>query len=256
MSRISDDRRRVLVVSADGDTAAGVREALQAAGDFVWCGWATDMAGVRRLPPELDADVVVTDVAVPGPGGNGVVAALATALPRTPVVVWTHTSDPGPLLAALRSGVYGYVLADDGLAGLVDVLRAAAGGRLAFGDRALALVCEALGRPAPAPNVVPTPRATRVTVESASLHATAALTGPDTPLDAGDVVEELTRRELQVMSKLGLGLDNRAIGSQLGISVGTVTGYVRRIRDKLGARSRGELIAMSARLGEGSAAAS
>ena len=93
-------------------------------------------------------------------------------------------------------------------------------------------------------------------VESASLHAAASLTDSDTPLDAADVVEELTRRELQVLSKLGLGLDNRAIGSQLGLSVGTVTGYVRRIREKLGARTRGELITMSARLGESSAAAS
>lgn len=256
MSRISDDRRRVLVVSADGDTAAAVREAMQVAGDFVWCGWARDMDDVRRLPFELDADVVVTDVVLPGPGGDGVVAALAAALPGTPVVVWTHTQAPRPLVSALRSGVFGYVLADDGLDTLVDVLRSVVAGRLAFGDRALELVCEALGRPAPAAAVAPVPRTVRVTVESASLNATAALTDPDTPLDAADVVEELTRREQQVMSKLGLGLDNRAIGRQLGISVGTVTGYVKRVREKLGVRSRGELVAMSARLGEDTAAAS
>lgn len=256
MSRITDDRSRVLVVCADGDTAAAVRGALQAAGDFVWCGWATDMASVRRLPPDLGADVVVTDVAVPGPGGGAVVSTLAAAFPRTPLVVWTLTLSPRPLLAALREGVFGYVNVDDGLDALVDALRAALAGRIALGDRALESACEALGRPASTAVPPLNRRTTRVIVESASLHAAASLTDSDTPLDAADVVEELTRRELQVLSKLGLGLDNRAIGSQLGLSVGTVTGYVRRIREKLGARTRGELITMSARLGESSAAAS
>lgn len=254
MTRITDERRRVLVVSADGDTAAGVRQALQACGDFVWCGWATDMSSVRRLIHEVEPDLVVTDVVVPGPGGTAVVSTLASSLPGTPLVVWTHTNSPEPLLAALRAGVHGYALADDGLASLVDVLDTAAAGRLGFSALALDLMAESLGRPHS--TNAPAPHTARVIVESASLHATAALTDADTPLDAGDVVEELTRRELQVMSGLGLGLDNRTIGTQLGISVATVTGYVKRIREKLGVRSRGELIAMSARLGEDSAAAS
>ncbi|MFN8105467.1 MAG: response regulator transcription factor [Acidimicrobiia bacterium] len=254
MTKITDARRRVLVVSADADTAAGVREALQASGEFVWCGWATDMTAVRRLARESEPDLVVTDVVVPGPGGSAVVSTLAASLPGTPLVVWTHTHAPDPLRVALCAGVHGYVVVDDGLAALADALAAAATGRLGFGDLALELMAECLGRP---PSVTaPAPHTARVIVETASLHATAALTDSDTPLDAGDVVEELTHRELQVMSGLGRGLDNRTIGSQLGISVATVTGYVKRIREKLGVRSRGELIAMSARLGEDSAAAS
>lgn len=254
MGKITDHRLRVLVVGADGDTAAAVRQALQAAGDLVWCGWAVDMAAVRRMSLAADADLVVTEVTVPGPGGADVVPTLAALLPHTPVVVWTQTHATGPLLDALRAGVHGYVLADDGLPALVDALRNAASGRLCFGARALEMVAEALGRPAS--RLTPVQRPARVIVESASLQTAAILTDPETPLDAGDVVEELTRREQQVMSGLGLGLDNRAIGNQLGISVATVTGYVRRVRTKLGARSRGELIAMSARLREDSAAAS
>lgn len=254
MSRITDNRRRVLVVTADGDTAASLRQALQAAGDLVWCGWATDIASARHLPAALEPDLIVTDVAVPGRDGRDVVAALAAASPHTPLVVWTHTRARDVLLASLRCGIHGYVLADDGLTALVDALRAASRGRMSCSAGAIEMMAAALGRPdAPA---TPLGRPTRTIVESASLQAAATLTDADTPLHADDVVAELTTRELEVMERLGRGLDNGTIGCQLGISVTTVTAHVRRVRAKLGARSRGELIAMSARLGEGSAAAS
>lgn len=254
MSRITDDRRRVLVVTADGDTAAALRQALQAAGDLVWCGWATDVEAARHLPATLDPDLIVSDVAVPGRGGREVITAVATAAPDTPIVVWTHTRSREALVSSLRCGVHGYVLADDGLPALIDALRAAASGRMSCGAGAIEAMAAALGRPdGPTTPVV---RPTRTIVESASLQAAATLTDADTPLHADDVVAELTTRELEVMERLGRGLDSGTIGCQLGISATTVTAYTRRIRGKLGARSRGELIAMSARLGEGSAAAS
>lgn len=254
MSRITDDRHRVLVVTADGDTAASLRQALQAAGDLAWCGWATDIASARLLPPALDPDLIVTDVAVPGPGGRAVVTAVTQAAPGTPVVVWTHTWSPEALTSSLACGIHGYVLADDGLTSLVDALRSAARGRMSCSAGAIEIMAAALGRPETP--TVPTTRTARTIVESASLQAAAILTDADTPLHAEDVVEELTARELQVMQRLGRGLDNSTIGRELGINATTVTAYVRRIRSKLGARTRGELISMSARLGEGSAAAS
>jgi len=252
MSRIRDDRTRVLVVTADEEAASIIRQTMQRDQEFVWCGWATDMTTASRLPKELVPDVVVSDVFLPGLGGAGVVEQLVSNTPRIPVVVLTHRDDVAALLAAVKAGAYGYVIYGDGLAHLDQALRRAMSGKLYFSDSALELMTAELGRAAPAE--LPAATEARTIVASASLHAAATLTDSDTPLHADDVVEELTPRELQVMGKLALGLDNRTIGRHLGISDGTVSTYVKRIREKLGARSRGELMAMSARLGTRSVA--
>lgn len=246
MSRIEDDRCRVLVIGADDVTASFTRQALQCSDRFVWCGWATTAAAARRLLDDLAPDAVVTDVFLPGPGGAEIVAEVVASRPEVPVIVLTHRSDPAPLRAALRAGVHGYVVYGDGLAELVTGLSRAVEGRLHFSDSALELLASELGRPEG--TRVPQAREARSIVASASLQAAATLTDADTPLPADDVVEELTPREIQVVSELALGLDNQAIGRRLGISDGTVSTYVRRIREKLGARNRGELMAMSARL--------
>ena len=55
---------------------------------------------------------------------------------------------------------------------------------------------------------------------------------------AAEVRETLSARELEVFELLATGLTNAEIGHELGIALNTVKQHVRRIYDKLGARSR------------------
>jgi two-component system nitrate/nitrite response regulator NarL len=68
---------------------------------------------------------------------------------------------------------------------------------------------------------------------------------------AGDdaLVEPLTPRESEVLQLVAEGLTNRRIGERLGISEHTAKFHVNAILGKLGARTRGEAIALAARLG-------
>ncbi len=59
----------------------------------------------------------------------------------------------------------------------------------------------------------------------------------------------LTRREADVLCFLGEGQSNRAIASELGISIGTVKTHVRGIMSKLSARNRTEVVSVAARRG-------
>jgi DNA-binding NarL/FixJ family response regulator len=54
--------------------------------------------------------------------------------------------------------------------------------------------------------------------------------------------ESLTERELEVLSQVGKGYTNKAIGVQLGISDRTVQGHLAKIYGKLQANSRTEAV--------------
>jgi LuxR family maltose regulon positive regulatory protein len=58
----------------------------------------------------------------------------------------------------------------------------------------------------------------------------------------GDLVESLTRRELDVLGLLAAGLSNRQIAEKLILSVGTVKFYVHAVMEKLGVQSRTQAI--------------
>ena len=60
---------------------------------------------------------------------------------------------------------------------------------------------------------------------------------------------ELTPREREVLGLLALGLPNKGIGAELGISDHTVKFHVNSILGKLGAQSRTEAVARATRMG-------
>ena len=64
-----------------------------------------------------------------------------------------------------------------------------------------------------------------------------------------EVVEELTRREIQVLEFLAEGLPNKAIASRLGISDQTVKFHVAAITSKLGAVNRTDAVRRAVRRG-------
>jgi DNA-binding NarL/FixJ family response regulator len=61
--------------------------------------------------------------------------------------------------------------------------------------------------------------------------------------------ESLTEREVQVLSEVAQGTQNREIARHLSISQDTVKSHLRRIFDKLGARDRAEALAIAIRRG-------
>ncbi len=73
---------------------------------------------------------------------------------------------------------------------------------------------------------------------------------PPPPMSSGlTSMEPLTPRELEVLEQLALGLSNKDIASQLGMSPHTAKFHVNSLISKLGATSRTEVVAMAARAG-------
>ena len=96
------------------------------------------------------------------------------------------------------------------------------------------------------------PSITNVTVDPAiavRLFSAEAARPPAALLDTAEGGEELTPREVEVLSLLSEGIPNKTIARRLGISEHTVKFHVGSVLSKLGASSRTEAVTIAARRG-------
>ncbi len=201
-------KTRVLLVDDHAVVRAGIRAVVAAEPDMEVVGEAADGPTALALVADLDPDVVVADVSMPGMSGVELTTRLRAAAPARKVVVLTVHEDMGYLRAVLEAGAAGYVpkraAADD----LVRALRTVAAGG--------AYVDPVLGAAAAAPSA------------------------------ASPAAVELSDREAEVVKLIALGYSNKEIAARLALSVKTVETYKARSLEKLGVRSRVGLVQYAA----------
>jgi two-component system nitrate/nitrite response regulator NarL len=196
------------VLLADDNLALrrGVREALEADG-FVVVAEAADAAAAIAAATRLQPDVCLIEPELPGEGFNAI-GRIASASPKTLIVVVSESARADDVVAAFTRGASGYLL--KGLSGelLASALRAAFNGEPAL-SRSLV------------PHLVDEIR--RGSVRRIAL--------PD-----GSVT--LTTREWEVGELLRDGLSTAEIAERLGVSPVTVRRHVSLLLRKLRAPSR------------------
>jgi DNA-binding NarL/FixJ family response regulator len=164
-----------------------------------------------RLAGELDPDVVVMDIRMPGMDGIEATRLIAEGPGGAHVVVLTTFDDDDYVYGALRAGASGFLVKDMALDDILAAIRVvAAGDGLIAPSVTRRLIAEFAGRPRPVP--------------------------------ARRVIEGITEREREVLTLIAGGLTNTEIADELVISVATVKTYVTRLLTKLGARDRVQLV--------------
>ena len=199
------------------DDHAVVREGLKALigghPGFEVVGEAADGPAAVALAAELDPDVVVVDVSMPGLNGAEVTARLRQAKPDRKVIALTVHEERGYLRALLEAGAAGYVLKRAAADELVQAIRVVAAGGT-YIDPALAAT-------------VVDPYVGRV----------------------GAAAAELSDREAEVVKMIAQGYSNKEIAAKLALSVKTVETYKARSLEKLGVRTRVGLVRYAAERG-------
>jgi two-component system response regulator NreC len=166
---------------------------------------------------ELNPDIVVMDLSMPELNGLQATERLKAERPEIKVVALTVHEDPSYLLQLCRAGAVGYVLKRSAGDDLIHAIRTAAGGGLCF-DPTLA------GR------------------------ALMGRTG-ETPGKEGLHPANLSDREKEVLVLLAWGYSNKEIAGELELSTKTVETYRVRISEKMGLRSRTEMVQYALRRG-------
>lgn len=205
---------RVMLVDDHALVRSAVRQALTAP-DIEIVAEAGTADEALLTAPEVQPDVLLLDINMPGTDGLSLLRELAPRLPRTKIVMLTVSAGRRDLIDAVRLGAAGYLTKDLSPEALQRAVRGIRSGDLAM-SRAMAA------------DVI------------AELAARAVRPPHGTDVDA---LHALSPREEEVLRHLAEGLTDRQIAEQLGISPRTVESHVGAVLGKLGVRNRAQAAA-------------
>jgi len=206
-------KQKTRVVLADDHPIVlnGLRNLIRTEEDLDLVGEASSGASALKLIRELLPDVAIVDISMPEMNGILLTRRLTEQLPELKVLVLTLHEDRAYVKQALDAGVRGYVLKRSAAENLVQAIRAVVIGGL-YIDPAIAHRMFDSN-----PKRAGTPR-------------------------SGLRVSELTDRETEVLKLVALGFTNKEIARQLDIGVKSVETYKSRGSEKLGLKTRAELV--------------
>jgi DNA-binding NarL/FixJ family response regulator len=210
---MSDTALRILMADDHPIVLAGLKALVQADARLQIVGEARDGRSALRLASSLRPDVIVLDLSLPELGGAEVVKALRAEQPDCRVLVLTVHEDRATLRQLLDLGVAGYLVKRSAADDLVRAIHAVAAGGTYLD-------------PAIAGKVVSG--------------------GQSTSRAQGENGVELSERETDVLRLIANGHSNKEISARLAISVKTIETYKARAMEKLGFKTRVDVVRFAA----------
>jgi DNA-binding NarL/FixJ family response regulator len=212
---------RVLLADDHSLFREGLRIILDAQPDFEVVGEAGDGLEVVVKAQELEPDLIVMDVTMPGCDGVEATQQIMAQFPEMTIVMLTIRDEDEKLFEAIKSGARGFLLKSIRSRELVSLLRGAVQGEAA--------ITPALGG--------------RMLEEFRRLAQGGGRTQP------GEDSTVLTRRELDVLSLVAQGATDKEVADELSVSVHTVKSHMRNILSKLHMSHRREAAVYALREG-------
>jgi DNA-binding NarL/FixJ family response regulator len=207
---------RVLVVEDHPMVAEGLMALLEGQALLAVVGYAPSVADAARVAEDQPVDVAIVDFRLPDGTGADAAQRIREHRPEAAVVFLSADESDQAMLAAIEAGASGYLI------------KSATGPEIA----------EAVRRVADGEMLIPAPKL------AALLGRRREVAGHDD--DRERQLASLTAREYEVLQLMTQGMDNREIASHLSVSYPTVRSHVRKVLEKLGARSRLEAVVKAA----------
>lgn len=203
-------RPRVFLVDDHDLFRAGVRSELGSAVEVV--GEADDVAPAIELIGERVPDVVLLDVHLSSGGGREVVQAVRAEHPEIRFLALSVSDAPEDVIGVIRAGARGYVTKAISGPDLIDAVRRVAGGDAVFSPRLAGFV----------------------------LDAFASMPGSGPPA-VDPELDQLSRREREVLRLIARGYTYKEVAHDLRISTKTVESHVSAVLRKLQLSTRHQL---------------
>jgi two-component system, NarL family, response regulator LiaR len=202
---------RVLLVDDHEMVRFGLAAYLRMTGDIELCGEARDGEEALQRCTELQPDVILMDMIMPGMSGIEAIKIIHPRYPQIKIIAMTSFEDEHMVQDGLKSGATSYLHKNISMKELQEAIR-----KSYYGKRILS------------------PEAAQALING-SESAGADL--------------DLTEREMDVLRLMASGRSNPEIADQLVISRNTVATHVSSILAKLSVRSRTEAVAMALKSG-------
>ncbi|MGB5057056.1 MAG: response regulator transcription factor [Candidatus Promineifilaceae bacterium] len=201
---------RILIADDHLVVREGLQLILSMEEDMAVVGEAADGETAVRLAGELQPDVVLMDLRMPGMGGMEAIDRILAEWPDMAIVILTTYNEDDLMLRGLQAGARGFLLKDTGRQTLFHTIRAAARGETLMQPEILL----------------------RVLAHTRAGNQTSAPALP--PRQDGG----LTEREMEVLTAVARGDRNKEIALALGVTERTVKAHLTNVYDKLGVDSR------------------
>lgn len=155
----------------------------------------------------IEPDLILLDLSMKGMNGIETLKSLRTAGVHSRIVVFTVSDDQDDVIMALKAGADGYLLKDIEPEALIENIRQACQGKMVLSEeltQVLAMACRDDNR-----------------------HKKTS-------------IDNLTKREKQILKRIATGLSNKMIAKELEITEATVKVHVKHILKKMKLASRVE----------------
>ncbi|MFT4051847.1 MAG: response regulator transcription factor [Microbacterium sp.] len=212
------DAIRVAIVDDESLVRAALRVFLESAEGFELVGEAENGADAVTLVRAVQPDVVLMDVQMPTMDGIEATRRLTQEFPGIKIVALTTFSAERVIVPMLSAGASGYLVKDTSPDRILDAARLAYEG-----------------------GYVLSPRVAKELISSVrdSERSAVRTLGRD---------EELTERELEVVTLLAQGMSNAEIAAAMFVSEATVKSHLGRITVKWGVRDRIQVLIRATQL--------
>lgn len=207
---------RILLVDDHAVVREGIKRILERHADFEVVGECQDGRTALQEISRLNPDVAMLDISMPGLSGFETTRQAKATCPTVQIVALTIHEDEAYVRELLKAGASGYVLKRTQTEELVGAIRTVARG-----------------------NIYIDPRVANDVVRSFTRQE----------LSSASATIDLSERETAVLRAIALGYSNKEIGADLKLSVKTVETYKARAAEKLGLRSRVDIVRFAAQKG-------
>ncbi len=208
---------RVMVVDDHPLMRRALVAAVETEFDLTVVGTATDGYEAQVLARELQPDVILMDLLMPGCGGIEAIEVILTWSPEVKILVVTSLEEDAEIIRAIQAGAVGYLTKATDTEELLNAIRLVYRGGSYLPDRIAARLMASV----------------RNGIDDETPEAK---------------TEDLTQREKEILKLLGQGYTNAQIGETLHISRSTVNVHLHNITNKLCLANRRELIAYAVNL--------
>nr|WP_249778727.1 response regulator transcription factor [Parafrankia sp. CH37] len=180
-------------------------------------GAASNGAEAVRMAAEIHPDVVLMDVRMPGVNGIDATRRI-TARPATRVIILTSFDLDEYVFAGLRAGASGFLLKDAPPEDLLTAIRVVAAGDALLSPAATRRLIDRFTATPPADGNAPEPSPSRL------------------------LLNTLTDRERDVLTRVARGMSNAEIAADLVLATSTIKTHMTNLLAKTSSRDRTQLV--------------
>ncbi|MBM3862903.1 MAG: response regulator transcription factor [Verrucomicrobia bacterium] len=194
---------RLVLIEDHADFRESVSMVLEKRGGYQCVGaFSTMEDALEALRSGLVAELVLSDLGLPGMSGIDGIREIRGILPEARVLVLTAFTDKAKVFSALEAGAHGYLVKAGSAVRLLETLEEVLAGGTPLDPKIAGMILQTFRRLSPIPEA-----------------------------------ETLSARECEVLQLSAKGLARKEIADQLGLSEHSVTEYIKRSFDKLHVRS-------------------